>query len=114
MGFAYYANYFVWFEVARCELLRALGGTYQEMEAGGVFLPVVEAHCDYRSPAHYDDDLDISTSGSLLSPARLEFRYDVRRKHNATLIATGLTVHAATDSSGKPRRLPLDLRVLLT
>ena len=47
MGVVYYSNYFVWFEVARAELLRSLGWSYREMEAEGVGLPVIEAHCEY-------------------------------------------------------------------
>ena len=41
MQVAYYSNYFVWFEVARCELLRSVGYTYRDLEAAGV--PVHEA-----------------------------------------------------------------------
>ena len=36
MGVVYYANYFVWFEVARADLLRSLGWSYREMELAGV------------------------------------------------------------------------------
>lgn len=114
MGVAYYANYFVWFEVGRCELLRSLGGSYRELEANGVMLPVVEAHCDFRAPARYDDDLDVATTGSLRSRARVAFRYEVRRQGDRTLLAVGQTVHAATDVSGRPRRLPQELRAMLS
>ena len=54
MGVVYYANYFVWFEVGRTDLLRGAGWTYREMEVDGISLPVIEAHCDYRQPARYD------------------------------------------------------------
>ena len=114
MGVAYYANYFVWFEVARCELLRVLGGTYRDLEARGVLLPVVEAHCEYRAPARYDDDLDVLTSGSMPSRARVAFRYEVRRRADRTLLAVSRTVHAATDRDGRPRRVPADVQALLT
>ena len=114
MGVAYYANYFVWFEVGRCELLRSLGGSYRDLEANGVLLPVVEAHCDYRAPARYDDDLDVATTGSLRSRARVAFRYEIRRRADQALLAIGQTVHAATDASGRPRRLPHDLQAMLS
>ena len=64
MGVVYYANYFVWFEVARADLLRSLGWSYREMESAGVSLPVIEAHCDYQRPARYDDELEITTDGT--------------------------------------------------
>lgn len=113
MGVVYYANYFVWFEVGRCDLLRAVGSTYRELEARGVLLPVIEAHCEFRDPARYDDELEIATTGALLSPVRVEFRYEVVRRADRTLLATGRTVHAAVDSQGRPRRLPADVREVL-
>src|ERR1700734_2405752 len=79
MGVVYHANYFVWFEVGRTELLRASGWSYREMEAEGIGLPVVEAHCDSRQPARYDDELEVRTTGTLLSPVRVEFTYELVR-----------------------------------
>ena len=73
MGVVYYANYFVWFEVGRTDLLRDAGWSYREMEAGGYLLPVLEAHCAYRQSAKYDDELDVRTTGALLSPVRVKF-----------------------------------------
>ena len=106
MGVVYYANYFVWFEVGRTDLLREAGWTYRDMEAGGVALPVIEAHCEYRRSAYYDDDLEVHTSGALLSPVRVEFAYEVFRAGEAGVIATGRTTHASLDRDGKPCRLP--------
>lgn len=106
MGIVYYSHYFVWFEVARAELLRTLGWSYREMEEGGVLLPVIEANCEYRRPARYDDEIDIRTAGRLCSPVRMEFTYEVIVKARTELAATGKTVHAATDRSGKPCRVP--------
>ncbi len=114
MGVAYYANYFVWFEVGRCELLRSLGHTYRDLEAQGFMLPVIEAHCEYRDSARYDDALEIATTGALLSPVRVEFRYRVARPADDTLLAAGRTVHAAVDASGRPRRLPADIRTVFS
>ncbi len=113
MGVAYYANYFVWFEVGRCELLRALGGTYRDLEKDGIMLPVVEAHCEFRAPALYDDNLEVSTRGLLLSRVRVEFQYEVRRRGDDALLAVGRTQHAATDPAGRPTRLPTEIRTML-
>src|ERR671912_552371 len=79
MGVVYHANYLVWFEVGRTDLLRALGATYRELEADGIHLPVIEAHCEYRHPTYYDEDIDIRTAGVLRSGARVEFQYEVVR-----------------------------------
>ena len=79
MGVVYHANYFVWFEVGRTDLLRHAGWTYREMEAEGVSLPVIEAHAEYKHPARYDDELEIRVEASMPSPARLRFSYQVVR-----------------------------------
>jgi acyl-CoA thioester hydrolase len=113
MGVVYYANFFVWFEVGRADLLRASGWSYREMEAGGVGLPVIEAHCTYRRPARYDDDLEVRTRGALVSPVRVQFDYEVVRTGDGLSLATGRTVHAALDGDGRPCRLPERVRVLL-
>jgi acyl-CoA thioester hydrolase len=113
MGVVYYANYFVWFEVGRTELLRSLGGTYRELEAEGIFLPVIEAACTYSQASRYDDELDIRTTGRLLSPVRMEFQYEVVRLADQVTTATGRTVHAALNQRGRPCRLPERVRTAL-
>ena len=113
MGVVYYANYFVWFEVGRTDLLRNSGSTYRELEAQGISLPVIEAHCEYRRAACYDDELEIQTMGTLLSPIRVEFVYEVIRPVDAAVIATGRTVHASLDRDGKPCRLPERVKAAL-
>ncbi len=113
MGVVYHANYFMWFEIGRCELLRAIGRSYRDMEASGIGLPVIEAHCEYRSPARYDDELVVKTRGALLSPARVEFQYEISRPSDETINAVGRTVHAAVDTAGRPCRLPDYIRELL-
>lgn len=106
MGIVYYANYLIWFEVGRTDLLRLAGWSYREMEAEGFALPVVEAHCEYRQSARYDDELDIVTTGAILSAVRVKFEYQVVRADDGAALARGHTVHASLDTGGKPRRLP--------
>ena len=111
MGVAYYANYFVWFEVARTDWLRAAGVTYREMEADGVLLPVIDARCEYKSPARYDDTLSVTTVARVVSPARLAFDYEITGP--SALVAVGSTVHATIDPTGRPMRLPARLKELI-
>ena len=106
MGVVYYANYFVWFEVGRTDWLRQTGWTYREMERDGVSLPVIEAQCEYRQPARYDDEIEIATRGTLVTPVRVRFDYALSRAGDDTAIAAGHTVHAAVDPDGRPCRLP--------
>ena len=113
MGVVYYANFLVWFEVARVEWLRQGGWSYRDMEHDGTALPVIEAHCEYRQPARYDDEIEIAARATLLTPVRVRFDYDVVRVADDTLAALGHTVHAAVDAGGKPRRLPQTLKDML-
>jgi acyl-CoA thioester hydrolase len=106
MGVVYYANYLVWFEVGRTDWLRDHGWTYREMEDEGIQLPVIEAHCEYRQGARYDDDIDVRTRARKLSSVRLQFDYEVIRRADATLLANGHTVHATIDRQGRPTRMP--------
>src|SRR6185312_4648928 len=106
MGVVYHANYFVWFEVGRTDLLRHHGWTYRDMEAEGLSLPVIEAHAEYKQPARYDDELEVRVVGSLISPARVQFAYQISRVADNQLLVTGHTVHAAVDREGRPSRLP--------
>jgi len=106
MGVVYHANYFVWFEVGRTDLLRNNGWTYREMEAEGLSLPVIEAHAEYKQPARYDDELEVRVEGSLVSPARVQFAYQIVRVSDSQLLVTGRTVHATIDRDGRPCRLP--------
>jgi acyl-CoA thioester hydrolase len=110
MGVVYYANFLVWFEVARTDLLRSLGWTYREMELAGVSLPVIEAHCEYQRPARYDDEIEVRTEGQMVSAARMKFSYTVVRREDAVVSAAGYTVHAAVNPEGRPCRLPERVR----
>jgi len=104
MGVVYYSNYFVWFEAGRTELLRTLGWSYRDMEAAGYSLPVISASCQYHRPARYDDELEIATTGTLLSPVRLAFDYGIVR--GGERIVSGRTEHASLNPRGRPVRLP--------
>ena len=85
MGIVYYANYLVWFEVGRTDWLRQTGWTYRDMERDGISLPVIEAHCEYRHPSRYDDEIAISTRATLVTAVRIRFDYQVTRNVDETI-----------------------------
>ena len=102
MGVVYYAHYFVYFEMGRSALLREAGLPYPELERRGVLLPVVEAHCTYRNPAHYDELIVVRTVCSEIRKARLRIEYEVVR--DGTPLATGYTEHICLSREGKVLR----------
>jgi len=113
MGVVYYSNYLVWFEVARAELLRNIGHTYQAIEEElGLRLMVLEVKCRYKSPARYDDLLHIACSVTKLGSSSITFAYKVMRDLN--ILAKAETVHVFTDTTGRPKRMPQILREALS
>jgi acyl-CoA thioester hydrolase len=108
MGVVYYANYLRFFESARAAYWRDLGKSYKDLEAWGVALPVVEAHCKYRRPSRYEDLLAIAVDVDELRGASMRFAYEVRR--DGELLADGWTRHAVIGTDGRPRALPPALR----
>ena len=111
MGIVYYANYLVWFEIGRVELLRSLGLAYSQLEKDHqCILPVVEANCRYRSPARYDDQIVIETRPSLLRGSVIKFAYRILRKaqlgEEQKLLAEGETVHVVCDDQLNKKPLP--------
>ena len=100
MGVVYHGNYFAWFEVGRVELLRQAGWSYKTLEGDGLSLPVIEATCQYRHPARYDDELEIRTVGRMASAVRVEFTYELVRMADARVLATARTLHVPSPGMG--------------
>lgn len=105
MGVVYYANYFVWMEVARVAYCSEVGFEYRDMEReAGAFLAVTEARCQYRSPARFDDEVVLSCRVTESRSRTVRFAYEMHRGEE--LLASGETLHTVTDPSGKMIRLP--------
>ena len=115
MNVVYYANYFVWLEVARTEFLRSLGVDYRSMEKEKrLALPVVEAYCKYKAPARYDDIVVIKVKASLVKNSTLRFDYKLFNKENNALLAEAYTSHVFIDSERRrPVRMPDKIKSLL-
>jgi acyl-CoA thioester hydrolase len=110
MGVVWHGNYILYFEAARTEALRACGGSYRDLEAGGVMMPVVSADLRFLKPARYDDLLTIVVRVTEPPGARMTFAYEVLDEAGETL-ATGHTVLAFLNAqTRRPCRPPADLR----
>jgi acyl-CoA thioester hydrolase len=111
MGVVYYANYLRFFEGARASYWRALGRSYKDLEDAQIAMPVVEAHCNYKRPARYEDVIVVETEIGEVRAASLRFVYEVRRGDE--LLADGYTRHAVIGPGGRPRPLPAFMRELI-
>lgn len=104
MGIVYHANYLIWFEATRIELLDAAGLPYIGLEKRGFLLPVLDAKISYIKPARFDDRLDITATITRCSGVRMEIAYEVRRGDE--LLCTGSTGHAWMSAEGTACRPP--------
>ncbi len=110
MGVVWHGNYILYFEAARTEALRALGGSYRELEESGIMMPVVACDVAYHQPAYYDDLLTITVRINEPPRSRMTFAYEVRNEAD-DLIATGHTILAFINAATRrPCRPPDSLR----
>ena len=110
MGVVYYANYLVWFEVARTEYFRSMGLVYRKLEDKGIYLMVASVSCKYKSPAKYDDTVTVETWIEDVKNTSLRFVYEL--SVGGRVIATGDSVHVFTDKNKKPVRIPAEIKSL--
>jgi acyl-CoA thioester hydrolase len=104
MGFLHHANYFVYFEEGRTELLRAAGLSYRDIEDAGHFLVVIDIGCKYKRPARYDDLLTLRTTAERVTHVKIVHRYELFR--GTELLAVGHSTLACVDRDGRPQPLP--------
>jgi acyl-CoA thioester hydrolase len=108
MGLLHHANFLVYFEQGRTELLRSLGVAYKDLEDQGYLLVITKAAVRFRSPARYDDLLSLQTTVVRTTAVRIDHKYELRRE--GVLIAEGETTLACVDREGRPQALPDFLR----
>lgn len=108
MGLLHHANYIIYFEMARTELLRRRGVSYREIEDSGHLLVIVEVGCKFKRPAYYDDLLTIRTTVSRVTHVKIVHHYQVER--DGLLLAEGHSTLACVDREGRPQGLPAVLR----
>jgi acyl-CoA thioester hydrolase len=108
MGWVYYANYYLYFEVARADLIRKLWKSYRQMEDEGLKLPVTESACKYLKGVRYDDEIDVYCRLSFPSPFRMRFDYEIKSIGHATIVI-GHTQHCFVDNLSRPIKIPDDL-----
>ncbi|ARC84232.1 acyl-CoA thioester hydrolase, YbgC/YbaW family protein [Clostridium argentinense CDC 2741] len=97
MGVVHHANYYLYFEVAREDLIKELGISYKELEESGVMLPLVETQCKYIEAAKYDDNLVVEATISQLTPVKVKVAYVIRREEDNKILAKGNTLQAFVD-----------------
>jgi acyl-CoA thioester hydrolase len=108
MGLLHHANYLVYFEQGRTELLRSQGIAYKDLEDQGYLLVLTRLQVRYRSPARYDDLLTLRTTVARTTLVKIEHRYELLR--DDLLLAEGETTLGCVDRDGKVQALPASLQ----
>ena len=114
MRVVHHTAYFVWFEVARTEMLRSLGLPYTEIQRRGFHTPLVEAHANYLAPARYDDEVQVTVRPSKIGRSSIRMDFEIVKLPGKELLCTGHSVHVLVGSDGRPKAIPDDLREKLS
>jgi acyl-CoA thioester hydrolase len=107
MGVVYYANHYIWMEVARVELCKARGFSYRDMELeDGILMAVAESACRYRAPAHFDDEIIVKSWIEAANPRTVTIQYEMRLAEGDRVLAIGHTRHIFVNREMQKARLP--------
>ncbi len=112
MGYVYYGNYALYYEVGRIELLRKLGIVYSDLEKQGIGAPVVSFDINYLRPAKYDDLITLKTSVLEIPTSRITFNYECTDTNGLILNTGHVTLVFITINTGKPMRCPQNFEIL--
>ena len=107
MGLVHHSNYLRYFEIGRTEFLRSAGGRYRDVEAAGLLVVVVRVDCRYKSPARYDDEIEVTTRIAKVTAAKIIHEYAIKRD-GQTLVEATVTL-AVIDREGRLQRVPESL-----
>jgi acyl-CoA thioester hydrolase len=110
MGHAYYANYLLWFEVARGGWCRDRGFTYKMLEDKGYFLPVVEAHLRYKGEVKYDETIQVRIRLAEIKRAAVKFEYEIFNENTQKVTTEGYTWHVLMGSERRAVTIPEEIR----
>ena len=106
MGIVYHSRYLEYFEESRTELLKSIGLSVAKIEDTGIMLPVISSHCEYFKGAHFEQELIIKSSISILPKAKLDIDYSILCSESSIIYVKGYTTHAFVNKSNKPVRVP--------
>lgn len=114
MGYVYYGNYAIYFEVGRVETMRKLGHSYKSIEEAGIMLPVFNLNVVYLKPAFYDDVLTVRTTIRQVPTARIRFEYELINQKGEKVCEADTTLVFVDKETMKPCKAPQGLIDKLT
>jgi len=113
MGFVYYGNYPVFYEIGRVEAMRSLGFSYKKLEESGIMMPVLESSAKYLLPAKYDELINIKTTITALPKVKIHFTYEILNEADKLIHTAETTLAFIKKESFRPCRVPSEIITLL-
>ena len=110
MQVVYHANYLIWCEMGRTDLIRKLGSSYADIEKSGIALAVVDASLRYHAAAKYEDTIRVRTVLSEARSRSVTFDYTIENADTGARLVTARTTLASINRDGKLVQMPDDLR----
>ena len=110
MRVVYHANYLVWCEMGRTDLIRKLGASYAEIERQGIALAVVDATLRYHAAAKYEDRIRVRTTLLDARSRSVTFQYIIENAVTGVKLVTATTTLASINGEGKLVAMPPHIR----
>jgi acyl-CoA thioester hydrolase len=106
----HFSNYFRFFERAEEEFYRHLGFSFNDIIDKGLWFPRVEAFCEYKKSAKFNDLLEVELTIEELKEKSIKYCFRILNKKSAFLLATGYVVVVAADKqTGKSTQIPKEI-----
>jgi acyl-CoA thioester hydrolase len=110
MQVVYHANYLVWCEMGRTDLIGQFGTSYADIEKQGVALAVVDASLRYHAAARYGDRIRVRTTLADARSRSVTFDYLIENAETGAKLVSARTTLASINGEGKLVSMPPHLR----
>ena len=108
MGMVHHSNYIRWMEEARLDFMEQLGFPYAQMEANGVYSPVISVACEYKHPCVFGEEISVSVAVESFNGVKLAIAYEMKNGDGET-VCTGRSEHVFMHKGGSFVRLKREM-----
>ena len=92
MGVVYHANYVIWCEIGRTQLVKDLGFDYAELERSGYVSPVLDLSVQYKKALRYGQTATVRTWVESHGRLRTTYGYEILHE-DGSIAATAKSQH---------------------
>ncbi len=109
-GVVHYSNYFRFFERTEEEFYRSLNFSFDDTAKKGLWFPRVEAFCQYKKPARFNDLLEVELAVDDLREKSMKLSFRILNKETSSLLATGYVIVIVADKhTGRSTQMPMEI-----